>query len=197
MGIYGEYRSVDNFKRVLRRSVNNTLVNIASRVTSELKNYIEGSLYSRPESYYYNRLGEQGGFLGSFITERNVIRRMNLVFEDSDNMAIDPVIYNPQNMISGSDGNWNFPHHGSMFIGANAPEDSRDNMYDYIDKGYSVLGTSRYIEGIDMTSKIREIIDRLYSKIFTEEMAKQGYSITEANEAGTGYRLTVGSGYST
>lgn len=197
MGIYGEYRSVDNFKRVLRRSVNNTLVNIASRVTSELKNYIEGSLYSRPESYNYNRLGEQGGFLGSFITERNVIRRMNLVFEDSDNMAIDPIIYNPQNMINGSDGNWNFPHHGSMIIGANAPEDSRDNMYDYIDKGYSVLGTSRYIEGIDMTSKIREIIDRLYSKIFTEEMAKQGYSITEANETGTGYKLTVGSGYST
>ena len=164
----------------VREDLGEILGEIAQEITKDVKNYVERMLYGRSKSLYYDRDGENGGFLETFAVgseARDIVESMTRV--EGGRMYITFVLRDYDNINYEGREKGKFGHHTS-FDGEETVNSRFSSELDVlINDGYGIYNRKglliKYIRGIHFKEYAKKIIRQYSKNIINERLRQRGY----------------------
>jgi hypothetical protein len=144
---------------ILFADMEGILETVAEEITNMVKDRVQEGVYSYPESPYYERLGERGGFLFSW--KESLIEKVGNKLNTIISSNADRMYYNPLDEQR---------HHG------NSVDDRRENLDAYIFEGTSYDFGGNAMIPRDYWSDIEAIVDNsiVVDRLFEREFQRRG-----------------------
>ena len=146
-----------DFEKIFREICNEVIEDVTLEAFRELKKVIERKVYDVYDPYLYERLGENGGLLGAWGND--------IVVKKNGSTGI--IEYEPDLMIYNPDK----AQHGNYKWG-----DLRDNIAEYVEKGYSRgVGARPFWDFF-----VQEVGTQLLDTWIKQAFARHGFSARRA-----------------
>ena len=164
---------------------------VAIEITKMVKDYVAKTLYNRPTSLYYDRLGENGGFLGTFADAHNlsnVIEEMTRTV--GNKIYVTYVLRDYSDLVYRRGSNGKFGHHVSFRGNPTKNTRSRSLMDEAINEGWEVYTphrryvTIKWIEGIHFKEYAKECIRKYAPKMIERKLNELGLGKSSGTKIG-------------
>lgn len=163
--------------------IKEVLQEVAKEITLEVRNYVAKTLYSRPSSIYYDRDGENGGFLGTFADATNMSQVVEEMTRTQGNkIFITYVLRDFSKIRYKAGGPGRFGHHTSFEGVETTNKRARSELDNIINNGWSIVSphnsyvTGKRIQGIHFREYAKSYIKKHANRMIQEKLSQRGLS---------------------
>ena len=166
----------------IRDDVEEVLKEVAVEITEKVRAYVARSLYSRPESLYYERDRDNGGFLETFVNAKNASSMLDSMLRvQQGRMYITFVLRDYENLNYEGAFKGTFGHHASFDGEETNNSRFSSEMDNFIDKGWTIIihkkdkELRKKIKGIHFKDYAQKIIRTEGVPLIYEKLRQRGY----------------------